>query len=263
MQKAFTNKKSQYNITLNMDLEFYKTREHSYFLEGYKDYVRPPNEHEKEFFRPLLKEIVEDISQTAGISDNFKLYFGMTDEITVDEDSPINYFVHGYSFPECMEGFERDVIMVRAVRNKDNWKDCLTNMVAHEMSHQEYYNYCDSLPYTKLENIIFEGHAMNRTEKITERMDIGWEPNYRSNTAPDIDPEAIIDILDDRRTHDSGDIFQKGGELCQDAEGYQIAYLTVKNMLKNTEIDLEQLPEEKPENLRKIVEENLRKTLEE
>ncbi len=245
-----------------MNLEFYKTTEHSYFLEDYKDYVRPPTEDEKQFFRPLLKETVEDISQTADISDDFKLYFGMTDETTVDNDSPINHFVHGYSFPEWMEGFEIDVIMIRAVKDKDNWKSCLTNMIAHEIGHQEYYDRCESMPYTNLENIIFEGHAMNLTEQITESMNLDWDPEYRSNTAPDIEPQTIIDLLENRRTHDSENIFQKGGELCKDAEGYQIAYLTVKNMVENTEIDLEQLPEEKPEDLREIVEESLRKTLE-
>lgn len=129
-------------------------------------------------------------------------------------------------------------------------------MIAHEMAHQEYYRHCDNLPYTNLENILFEGHAMNLAEQITNEMNLDWEPHYRSNTAPDINPNAVIEVLGD-----AGTIFQKGGEICQDAEGYQLAYLTVKNMLENTALALEQMPEEKPQDLKEIVEQNLRKTL--
>ena len=232
-----------------MELEFFDSEKHSYFLDEFQDFAREPSEDGKEFFEPLLKEIVRDISEVTDISTDFKLYFAMTDESEL-EDAPINRYVHGFSFAEWMEGFDRDVIIIRAVRDRENWKNCLINMLAHEMAHQEFYSKNQSAPYTILENLIFEGHAMNRAKQVAEELDVGWEPHYRSESTPNVDPERVINILDEDRSYEPRDVFQNGEEPCPEAEGYQIAYLVVKKLVNRREVGLDELPEESTDSLR-------------
>lgn len=238
-----------------MDLEFYDEEEHNYFLDSFTEYSREPTEEKKQFFRPELEEIVGDISEVTGQSDDFKLYYAMTDESNLDEDLPINRYVHGFSFPEWMEGFDRDVIMIRAVNDREDWRPCLVNMLAHEMAHQEYYSKNKSSPYTNLENLVFEGHAMNRAEQVAEELGLEWSPHYRSREAPEIKSDDIIQVLDENRNQGAEDIFSNGGETCENAEGYQIAYLTVGYLIDEKGIGLDELPME--ENLREEVTEAL------
>ncbi|QKQ97959.1 hypothetical protein GKQ38_00275 [Candidatus Nanohaloarchaea archaeon] len=242
-----------------MDLEFYNEEKHDYFLDTFTDYSREPTEEEEEFFRPELEQIVEDISEVTGQSDDFKLYYAMTDEDALDDDLPINRYVHGFSFAEWMEGFDRDVVMIRAVNDREDWRPCLVNMLAHEMAHQEYYSKNKTAPYTNLQNLVFEGHAMNRAEQVAEELDLEWSPHYRSEEPPEIDSGAIIQVLDKNRNQGSEDIFSNGGELCEQAEGYQIAYLTVDYLVNEKDIGLGELPGE--ESLREEVEEALTEVL--
>ena len=225
-----------------MDLEFYDKDRHEYFLDQFKQYSREASEEEKEFFEEFLEETVEDIAEVTGISADFKLYYAMTDEDSLDNDLPINRYVHGFSFAEWMNGFDRDVIMIRAVKDRENWRDCLVNMLAHEMAHQEFYSITHSAPYTNLENIVFEGHAMNRAEQVAEELNVGWKPHYRSSKVPDIDVETVIDVLEYDRSYESENIFQNGEKPCSEAEGYQISYLVVKDILEYEELTLEDIP---------------------
>ncbi|QGA80642.1 DUF2268 domain-containing putative Zn-dependent protease [Candidatus Nanohalobium constans] len=225
-----------------MDIEFFDEEKHDYFLDEYRKYSREPESDEKEFFRSELESIAQDISDITGASTDFKLYFAMTDCSTFDEDAPINRYVHGFSFAEWMEGFERDVVMIRAVRYRENWKDCLINMMAHEMAHQEFYSRNQSAPYTNLENLIFEGHAMNRAEQVSEKIGVNWKPHYRSNQNPDVNSETIINVLDEDRTYQPDNIFQNGEEPCIKAEGYQIAYLIVKLIINEKSYEIDEIP---------------------
>lgn len=242
-----------------MDIEFYDEEKHDYFLEGYRKYSREPESDEKEFFRSGLESVAQDISDITGASTDFKLYFAMTDCSTFDEDAPINRYVHGFSFAEWMEGFERDVVMIRAVRYRENWKDCLINMMAHEMAHQGFYSKNQSAPYTNLENLIFEGHAMNRTEEVAEELELEWNPHYRSNKSPEINSQDIIEVLDENRTYQPKNIFQNGSKPCPEAEGYQIAYLIVKHLVKEKSYDIVQIPD--LEHKRNMVEGTLNEVL--
>ena len=79
-----------------MELKFFDEEKHDYFLDEYKKYSREPDEDEKEFFEPMLVELVEKISKVTEASTDFKLYFAMTDESELDESVPINRFVHGF-----------------------------------------------------------------------------------------------------------------------------------------------------------------------
>jgi len=241
-----------------MDLEFFDEEKHDYFLDEYKNYSREPAEDEKEFFKPMLQEVVDKIAEVTGVSTDFKLYFAMTDEDSLEDDLPINRYVHGFSFAEWMEGFDRDVIMIRAVRDREQWKNCLINMLAHEMAHQEYYSKNESAPYSNLENLIFEGHAMNRAEQVAENLEVDWKPHYRSEEVPDIDIEPVIQALDENRSYDADNIFQNGEEPCPEAEGYQLAYLVVKEITGDG-IRLDMLPNE--EINKDIIEERLEELL--
>ena len=244
-----------------MEIEFYDKEEHDFFLDEFKEYSREPTIEEKEFFRETLEELVGEISRITESSTDFKLYFAMTEEENLQDDLPINRFVHGYSFANWMEGFDRDVIMMRATRDRGNWKDCLTNMLAHEMAHQEYYDHCKNPPVTNLENILIEGHAMNRAEQVALEMNLEWRPHYRKEKPPEINSEAIIEILDEKRTYGPEDIFKNGQGPCENAEGYQIAYLVIKDLTENTTLTLEDVASEDAEEIRKRVEGSLRKLL--
>lgn len=244
-----------------MEVEFYDEEKHTYFLENFKKYSREPSKEEQEKFKKILEDMVEQISNITEVSNDFKLYFAMTSEEELDKELPINRFVHGYSFAEWMEGFNRDVIMIRAVQNKENWDSCLANMLAHEMAHQEYYKSNKNPPMTNLENILIEGHAMNRAEQVTEKMNLEWRPHYRSqDKRPQIDSETIIGLLDKKRTREPESIFQNGKEPCPNAEGYQISYLVIKDLTENSTLTLDKLPQ-KGIKLRKRVEGSLRKIL--
>ena len=244
-----------------MEIEFYDKEEHNFFLDEFKEYSREPTIEEKEFFHEVLEELVNEISQITGISTDFKLYFAITEEKSLSGDLPINRFVHGYSFAKWMEGFDRDVIMIRAVKDRDNWEDCLANMLAHEMAHQEYYDHSENPPLTNLENILIEGHAMNRAEQVAREMQLEWKPHYRTENLPEINSETIIDLLDQKRTYGPEDIFKNGKDPCKNAEGYQIAYLVIKDLTENTTLTLEGVASEDAEEIRKRVEGSLRKLL--
>lgn len=244
-----------------MDIEFYDEEKHSYFLDEYREYSREPDSAEKEFFRSELEEVVQEVSQITGISPDFKLYFAMTDESVLEEDAPINRYVHGFSFAGWMEGFDRDVIMIRAVKDRENWKNCLVNMLAHEMAHQEFYSKNQNLPYTNLENIVFEGHAMNRAEEVARELDVDWKPHYRSESQIDIEAEEILEVLDEDRSYEPDNIFKNGEEPCKEAEGYNIAYQVVKNIVERTELELSDIPQTSDERMRGEVEESLENTL--
>jgi uncharacterized protein YjaZ len=180
----------------------------------------------------------------------------MTDEEKIGDESPINRFVHAFSFAEFMEGFDRDVIMVRAVKDRDNWKECLINMLAHELAHQEYYETTGSVPYSNWKNILFEGHAMNRAQQVTQELGIDWSPQYRSDEKLDIDLEKVISKMDGDRTYEPDNIFQNGEKPCENAEGYNLAYQVVKRIIEEENFGLEDVPN--LEN-RKLVEEYVRK----
>ena len=204
-----------------------------------------------------MKEIVEDISEVTDISTDFKLYFAVTDEKKFDEDIPINFYVHGFSYPSWIEGASIDYIMARAVRDRENWRDCLVNMLAHEMAHQEFYSKIDEMPISNFETIIFEGHAMNLAERVSEELGVEWKPHYRSEEQIEIEAETIIKLLVEDFKQSPEGIFNRGEDPCPDAEGYNIAYQVVKDILERTELELEELPEASDEKLREEVEKSL------
>ncbi|MFB6100461.1 MAG: DUF2268 domain-containing putative Zn-dependent protease [Candidatus Nanohalobium sp.] len=185
----------------------------------------------------------------------------MTDESELDEDAPINRYVHGFSFPELMEGVEVDFILVRAVKDIENWGDCLVNMLAHEIAHQEFYSKIDEMPATNSGNIILEGHAMLTAEKVSEELGVDWKPHYRSDEEIDVEAGTIIELLDEDFKQSPEGIFRRGEEPCPDAEGYYIAYQVVKDILERTELELENLPRASDERLRKEVEESIDRLL--
>ncbi|PSH01919.1 MAG: hypothetical protein BRC26_02755 [Nanohaloarchaea archaeon QH_8_44_6] len=240
-----------------MDIEFFDPQKHDYFLEEFSKYSREPKEFEKEFFREFLEARVKEISEVSGISDDFKLYFAMTDESVMGDDLPINRHVHGYSFAEWMEGFDRDILMIRSVRDRENWKECLVNMLAHEMAHQEFYSIREKAPYSNWFNIIFEGIAMNRAEQVAEELGIGWQPDYRSEKSVSVSAEDIISVLDENRSYDPQSIFMNGEEPCEFAEGYNISYRVVKDITERKGMSLEELLKLEDSVMRKEVEESV------
>lgn len=241
-----------------MDIEFFDPEKHDYFLDNYKNFSREPNGREKQFFEGLLEKIVEEISEVLGIPTDFKMYFAMTDEEKLEEDLPINRFVHGFSFAEWMEGFDRDVLMIRAVKDRENWKGCLINIVAHEMAHQEYYRKNRNAPYSNWHNLLFEGHAMNRAEQVAEKLGVDWRPHYRSEEPLDIDVENVISALVEDRTYEADNIFKNGEKPCEHAEGYNLAYQVVKDIIQTTGFNLGELPEMEKDRMRSEVEESIR-----
>lgn len=241
-----------------MEFEKYDPDKHDYFLDEFVQYSRKPDQKEADFFSELLSELVGEISEVMGYNPDFKLYFAMTDVSKIDEELPINRYVHGFSFAEWMEGFERDVVMIRAVKNKEDWDACLINMLSHEIAHQEFYSKKEKVPYKNWFNLVFEGHAMKRAEQVADELEIDWRPHYRSDDKLDLDAESIIGILDENRTHEAESIFQNGGKLCEDAEGYNLAYQVVKDIVDRTDLNLETLIQEDEEVLKMEVEESLR-----
>lgn len=235
-----------------MEIEFFDEEKHDCFLDEYKKYSREPSDDEKEFFKPLLEELVSEIAEVTGISTDFKLYFAMTNESQFDDDTPINRYIHGFSFASWMEGFKEDVVMIRAVKDRKHWKDCLINILAHEMAHQEFYNN-KTAPYTNLENIIFEGHAMNRAEQVAQEMGLTWKPHYRSEEQIKIDGNEILEVLDEDRTYQPSNIFQNGDKPCEEAEGYNIAYQIVKKINSGKKLSLDDFTKVKDEDLREEV----------
>lgn len=241
-----------------MEFEKYDPEKHSYFLDEFTRYSRQPAQEEADFFSELLQEKVEQISNITGQKSDFKLYFAMTDESKLEDKLPINRYVHGFSFPEWMEGFDRDVIMIRAVRDRENWESCLVNMLAHEMAHQEFYSKTERMPYSNWYNLVFEGHAMNRTEQVAGELGVDWKPDYRSHMSLDVSSEAVIEVLEEDRTYEPNDIFQDGEKPCENAEGYNIAYRVVKEIINRTDLTLDTLVEEGDGVLRKEVEKSLK-----
>lgn len=244
-----------------MEIEFYDEEEHDYFLEAYRQYSRSPNEGEKQFFRSLIEEIVNEISGITGVSADFKLYFAVTKESSLDDDLPINRYVHGFSFADFMEGFDRDVIMIRAVRGREDWKACLINMLAHEMAHQQYYDFTNKSPYKVWENLIMEGHAMNTAEKVANELNLDWRPHYRSDEEIEIESETVFDLFDKNRSYESEDIFKNGEKPCPNAEGYNIAYQAVKYVTGVEDVDLQELLEIDEKKQRRLLEESLKDIL--
>jgi len=240
-----------------MELEFYDEEKHDYFLEIYRKHSRSPTGQEKQFFRPLIEELVEEISEETGISSDFKLYFAITDESSLSDRLTINRYVKGFSYANFMEGFDLDVIMIRAVRDRKNWKACLINMLAHEMAHQQYYNITKNSPYKIWENLLFEGHAMNTAEKATEKLGTDWKPHYRSDKQIEINSRVIADLLDKNRVYDSEDIFCNGERPCPKAEGYNISYQLVKNISENESINADKLLKIPEEELKELISTNL------
>lgn len=245
-----------------MEFEKYDSEEHGYFLDEFTRYSREPNQEEADFFSELLQEKVEKISDIAGQESDFKLYFAMTDESGLEDELPVNRYVHGFSFAEWMEGFDHDVIMIRAVRDRENWKSCLVNMLAHEIAHQEFYSKTERMPYSNWYNLVFEGHAMNRAEQVTEELGVDWKPDYRSYESIEAGYETIAEVLEEDRTHESDGIFQNGEKPCENAEGYNIAYRVVKDITDRRDLTLDTLVEEDADVLKKEVEKSLKKVLE-
>lgn len=244
-----------------MELEFYDEEKHDFFLDHFKKHAEEPDKEEKEFFKREINTIVGEVSKVTGISSEFKLYFAKTDTEKLGEELPINRYIHGYSFAKWMKGFDRDVIMIRAVKDRENWHGCLVNMIAHEMAHQEFYKKNSSSPEKVIDNIILEGHAMNRANKAAEKLEIQWSPHYRNKDSLNIDSQTIIDILDQNRRMDEKSIFRNGEEPCSNAEGYTISYQVIKHLIENTSLTLENLPSKEDEFLRKRVKGSLRTIL--
>lgn len=209
----------------------------------------------------MIEELVNEISQITSISTDFKLYFAVTDESSLDDDLKINRYVHGFSFADFMEGFDRDVMMIRAVRGRENWKACLINMLAHEMAHQQYYELTNKSPYKIWENLIMEGHAMNTAEKVANELSLDWRPHYRSDEEIEIESETVIDLFDKNRSYEPEDIFKNGEKPCPKAEGYNIAYQAVKHVTDAEDLDLQELLEIDEKKQRKILEESLKDIL--
>lgn len=242
-----------------MELEFFDSEKHDYFLEEFRKFSRGPTEEEEEFFQPILEQLVGQITEIGSFPTDFKLYFAMTDEEKLDGDLPINRFVHGFSFAEWMEGFDRNVLMVRAVKDRENWKGCLINMIAHELAHQEYYRAKRNAPYSNWHNLFFEGHAMNRAERVAEKLGVDWRPHYRSERPPGIDVQKVISVLDEDRTYDADSIFENGEEPCPDAEGYNLAYQVVKDIVQRTDFGFGEIPKMEEDRMRTEVEESIRR----
>lgn len=244
-----------------MKFEKYDSEKHHYFLDEFTKYSREPTQEEAGFFSEVLQETAEEISNITGQESDFKLYFAMTEESGLEDELPINRYVHGFSFPEWMEGFERDVIMIRAVRDRENWEDCLVNMLAHEMAHQEFYSKTERMPYSNWYNLVFEGHAMNRAEQVAEELGVDWKPDYRSDEKLDVDAESIIEILDENRTYEPENIFRNGNKPCESAEGYNIAYQVVKEIVERTNLELDTVITGDRKRMRDEVEKSLKRVL--
>ncbi|MFB6209642.1 MAG: hypothetical protein ABEJ56_05925 [Candidatus Nanohaloarchaea archaeon] len=228
-----------------MKLEFFDGEKHSDYWENFVKYAREPNEEQQEFFGELIPEIVGKIEDLTGISADFTLYFASTDETEIQEGATVNQYVHGHSFAGWT-GPGIDVVMLRAVRGRENWRECLVNMIAHEMAHLDFYRSIEDREFDWKKNwfqMVFEGHAMNTAEKVTGKLGIDWEPHYRSDNPPEIDSEAVRAKFDEERVPGPESLFQRGGNNCEDAEGYNLSYLLVKDILERLDIKLKELPE--------------------
>jgi len=228
-----------------MELEFFDEEKHSDYWENFVKYAQEPNEEQREFFGDLIPDIVDKIENITGISTDFTLYFASTDEEKVGNEAEINRYVHGHSFA-AWTGPGIDIIMLRAVRDRENWRECLYNMVAHEMAHLQFYRGIEDRDFDWKKNwfhLVFEGHAMNTAEKVAGELGIEWEPHYRSENLPEIDSEAVRAMFDEERVPGSDSIFQKGGNVCENAEGYNLSYLLVREMVQRLDLELDDLLE--------------------
>lgn len=240
-----------------MEIEFFDPEKHKHFLDKYRKFSRAAEDEERQFFDKLLRDKVQKISEITEAPSDFKMYFAMTDETEISDEAPINFYVHGFSFPEWLERFERDVLMIRSVKERENWEACLTNMIAHEMAHQEYYRKNKTLPGSNLQSIIFEGHAMNRAEQVANELEIEWKPHYRSNEKLEINIEEVHSVLDETRTREAENIFENGEKPCEEAEGYNLAYQVVKDIVSKTDVDLGEIPEMDEKKAKKEVEKSI------
>lgn len=203
-----------------------------------------------EELKKAVNEALEDVKSVHGIETDLEIVTALTDKSEYDEDADPAYFFMGLSLREGMRGANGKTIFVRGVTELDGWKNRFKDMLVHEIGHQVFYRGEDHPRRDQYYSIRFEGHAENFVSQLSEEKNYGYRPPWRIDEQSQIEtePEKIIEDLEavrqwpDEAEDLSEQMFVSGGERYPNAEGYTIAYQTVRKLIQDDEISLSDLP---------------------
>lgn len=242
-----------------MEFKVYSPEEDDYLEEGFDKYLREPEDVEK--YRKVIAEALAHAEEVLGMSSDVKIVFGLTDTEALEdefgENLEPNYYNWGFTFGSWFENTDEDYIFVRANDGSDVWKDVVRNMVVHERAHLEYYSrYGDEELSERLNgpvynSVVFEGHAMNSAEKVSDTKGYDWQPHYRKSV--DIGYEALKEELVRSRTDSS--FFDPGGDQWENEEGYPVSYEVCKWIVREKDVEISGLPELSEDRTKKLVDE--------
>lgn len=154
-----------------------------------------------------------------------------------------------YAFhPEFHDWEQEPTIYIKSSTDVPGWNYSFQNSMVHEAAHQLFYQGEFSGFQDQLDNIIFEGHAMNMAKLMCDRYDYEYSSPWRPEDPLDIPAETIFEelpkerTLNDKQDSDIGNLFRQG-EPFPNQEGYMIAYQAGQWILENTSHDLADFPD--------------------
>lgn len=249
-----------------MEIKRYKKDKHSDLVTG-NIHLEPGDKFED--LRQAAKNALKDAKDVHQFSTNFEIVVALTDKSEFEEDVNPDYLFMGLSLHEGMRGSDKKVIFIRGVTGHDGWRRRFKDMLVHEIGHQVFYQKNNHSGRSQFYNLRFEGHAENFASKVSNKKNYGYKPPWRTEKLNlETETDQIIQDLEvnrqwpDQTENLSKQLFIRGGERYQMAEGYTIAYQVVKSLINKGQIKLSKIPEMSSENWRKSCESAIRELYE-
>lgn len=231
-----------------MEIKRYKEDKHSDLVTD-DLYLEPGEDFEE--LRQAANDALEDIKDIHQVNPDFEIVTALTDQSKYDDDANPAYLFKGLSLREGMRDVDRKVIFVRGFTELDDWENRFKDMLVHEVGHQVFYQGDASSGRDQFYSMRFEGHAENFASQVSNEKNYDYRPPWRVDEPLNlgIEAEQIIEDLEinrqwpDEAEDLSKQMFVSGGDRYQKAEGYTIAYQTVKKLTESGKAKLSELPE--------------------
>ncbi|MFB6213033.1 MAG: hypothetical protein ABEJ07_00490 [Candidatus Nanohaloarchaea archaeon] len=232
-----------------MEFEKYVPGKHgNLFPDSFSVNVVKPSDIED--YRGAVKQALEDIEGIFGsMAADFSVVIGEIDAGLLEEefDGDILHYAYFQAYSlgkKAHSQGDRNIIFLATSQGYEYWRPGLKYYTVHEEAHQEFYVEKPDMMHEIWESIIFEGHAIHRSEKVREQKDYRWEGHRGSFPGSAAELKQELDKNrewegDLHEREDSSPLFSMGGERWQQAEGYIAAFEIYRDIVERNGMDVD------------------------
>ncbi|MFB6190900.1 MAG: hypothetical protein ABEJ64_00565 [Candidatus Nanohaloarchaea archaeon] len=226
-----------------MEFEKYDPEKHgSWLYERVENTAVEPGNVEE--YRDVIWQGLEDIRDVFGISSSFRIVFAETDlgkvEKLYGENPPFSAYYTGMSLPGESRAPE-SLVFLKTTDEIEGWRSGLKYFLAHEVAHQEFFTK-RRLQLAMPVQMLFEGHAMHFSEKVSEEKGYGW--GVRMKDIPEAEAGELKHQLDKKRNPEdtSGEnvsgLLDSEDEKWGDGKGYRITFYLVDDVMDRRDLSV-------------------------